>query len=479
MKKWVLLILTSSSLFAQASEDSSRHVLTLESFLSLVLANHPLIKQAELQTGYADAELMVAKGAFDPSVSSSLDTKQFMQKEYYNLLNGTLKVPLWFPLDPKLSIDQNRGLYLDPHAVIPETNDFRQLNAGLSLPLGRGLLIDERRSAVMQAKTYREMAEAERIKLVNKTLLTAIKDYWEWYRAYQEYKLIEQSIQFANELFRRILIDYETGEASVIDTIQAKITLQTRMASFEKANYEFINSGLILSTHLWTSELAPLELSPQAIPDPEIALQPNTPYPLHDLLAFAEENHPEIQKLNGKKEQLAIERKWNLETLKPRLDLSYTLIDAPLNPSGDFVPITFTDNYKLGVDFYVPLFLRKERGKLEKTNLKLMETDYSLDQRKRELAATIQSRHAEIKMAETLTRQYKEMAENYHQLLQAEFLNVDLGESDLFKLTIQQDKYIEAQIKYIQNLVKFQKSKIEILHDTGYPLLALAPVTRP
>ncbi|MDH5609700.1 MAG: TolC family protein, partial [Cyclobacteriaceae bacterium] len=288
-----------------------------------------------------------------------------------------------------------------------------------------------------------------------------------------------QSIQFANELFRRILIDYETGEASVIDTIQAKITLQTRMASFEKANYEFINSGLILSTHLWTSELAPLELSPQAIPDPEIALQPNTPYPLHDLLAFAEENHPEIQKLNGKKKQLAIERKWNLETLKPRLDLSYTLIDAPLNPSGDFVPITFTDNYKLGVDFYVPLFLRKERGKLEKTNLKLMETDYSLDQRKRELAATIQSRHAEIKMAETLTRQYKEMAENYHQLLQAEFLNVDLGESDLFKLTIQQDKYIEAQIKYIQNLVKFQKSKIEILHDTGYPLLALAPVTRP
>ncbi len=77
-------------------------------------------------------------------------------------------------------------------------------------------------------------------------------------------------------------------------------------------------------------------------------------------------------------------------------------------------------------------------------------------------------------MAESLTNQYRMMANNYERLLEAELLNLETGESDLFKLNIQQDKFIESQLKYLFNLTKFQTLKAEILHDAGnlYPTLS-------
>ena len=53
-------------------------------------------------------------------------------------------------------------------------------NEGLSLPIGKGFLIDERRLAVRQANIYQQIATAEQAKMINKILITALKDYWEW-----------------------------------------------------------------------------------------------------------------------------------------------------------------------------------------------------------------------------------------------------------------------------------------------------------
>ncbi|MBV6648069.1 MAG: hypothetical protein KI790_21585, partial [Cyclobacteriaceae bacterium] len=67
------------------------------------------------------------------------------------------------------------------------------------------------------------------------------------------------------------------------------------------------------------------------------------------------------------------------------------------------------------------------------------------------------------------------MAINYNRLLQAELVNLQVGESDLFKLNIQQDKYIESQLKYLKTLTKFQKNKAEILFEAGVPFLNWSP----
>ncbi len=470
------MFLLAYGLVSSGQQDSTISVLDIPSFLGLVIGNHPVIQQAELQRDLANAEIRMARGSFDPIISSSWNVKNFKEKEYYNLFNTTLKIPTWIAVDPKISVDRNTGLFVDEQNSIPEENNFYQVNAGVSVPLGRGLFIDERRSTLQQAKFFTQLNEAERIKIINKTLLTAVKDYWAWFLAYQELQLLSQSVGIAQELFNRILIDFDLGEASVVDTVQAKIVFQTRFAEFEKSKFDYINSQLQLSLHLWSEDQIPLELRENVIPDTLADFgQVPSEEDLKELLLFAEENHPEIRKLDGKMGQLNIERKWNIESLKPQVDLSYSFIDAPLNPWGQSNELSFNDNNKIGVDLYFPIFLRKERGKLQKTNVKIASNEFETYQRQLQIKNSILSRFAEIQMTQSLTTQYLEMAQGYNRLLEAELLNLETGESDLFKLNIQQDKYIESQRKYLQNLIKFQKNKIEILYDAGVPFLDVTP----
>lgn len=112
------------------SQSEAFQTLSLEDFIRVVLANHPVIKQAELLSENALQEVRLAKGAFDPKISASWDRKNFKDTEYFNIFNASMTVPTWFPIDPKLSVDRNRGVFLSPENTIPEGDDFRQVTLG-------------------------------------------------------------------------------------------------------------------------------------------------------------------------------------------------------------------------------------------------------------------------------------------------------------------------------------------------------------
>ena len=185
-----------------------------------------------------------------------------------------------------------------------------------------------------------------------------------------------------------------------------------------------------------------------------------------ELTEWANENHPDVIKLSTKIEQLEIERRWNRESLKPEINLNYSLIDAPIYYNGYNSP-DFNSNYKFGVDFAFPIFLRKERGKLQKTELNIESTDYDLILTRQEITIDILQTYAELKTSEQLARQYRLIAINYQRLLDAEIFNLNSGESDLFKLNAQQEKFIESQRKYYDAELKFQKLKATLPQVIG------------
>ncbi len=454
----------------QVQEDTIR--LSLGDIMQQAIAHHPIIKQANLQEGFAEAELRGARGMLDPKIEAMYDYKEFKGTDYYDKLYGALKIPVWFPIDPKLEAYRNTGEYLDGEDFVSPTTDFWQFGAGISIPIGKGLFIDERRSMIQQAGLYANIAASEQIKLANMVLYDIVKSYWDWYFAYQQYELMQQSLSIAEELFRRVRLDYEYGEAAVVDTIQAKITYQNRLADYTNALVEINNSRLRLSIHLWDENNIPLELTELAIPEKEDGLWViPEPDALETLVNWSLNNHPEIQKLSAKQQQLEIEERWNRESLKPELNLSYTFIDAPFNVDGFETP-EFGENYKFGMDFSFPVFLRKERGKLQKTQLYQESIAFDLLQSRQDINAKIRASYNELIASQQLANQYRELAENYNRLLEAELFNIENGESDLFKLNIQQDKYIEAQIKYLKIEASFEKLKSKLPYAAGLPNLS-------
>lgn len=457
----------------QGQSGDSAQVMTMDEFVALVIAHHPIVKQAELLPEMARQELRLARGAFDPKLEASWNVKHFKDTDYYDLFNTSLKVPTWFPVDPKLSIDRNKGVFLNPENTIPQGDEFRQVTAGLSLPVGRGLLIDQRRADVKQAQILQQINEAEQVKVINKVLLEATKAYWNWYFAYYSYLLVDESLNISQEIYRRVRLDFDFGEVAAIDTVQAAITLQNRSIERRQALVSFVRAGLELSNYLWGENVEPLEVTDGLIPSyvaPDLSLS-GTPR-LDSLATLAAQRHPELLKVSGKIEQLGIQERLARENLKPKVDLNYNLINAPINASGDLVDVRLRDNYKLGFSFEFPLFLRKERAKLKQTRIKIDQQSYLLNQKQREVLNEVEANYVTLNNTADMLLLMQQAVNNYKRLLEAELFNLQNGESDLFKINFQQDKLLEAQVKLMKMRADFEKARLVLYWSAGVPYLS-------
>ncbi|MCW5910318.1 MAG: TolC family protein [Cyclobacteriaceae bacterium] len=442
-------------------------IFTLDNLYASMWQFHPLIRQAELLSDVARQDIRFAKGAFDPKVELQGNLKEYDSKEYYNKWYGSFTVPTWFPVDPKIGIERNTGAYLNAESLLPDEDYNRQLFAGLSLPLGRGLFTDERRATLKQAQLGITLAEAEKVKLINEVLLEAAKDYWQWYYAYFNYQLNTRNAQIAEEIFRRVRLNEQMGEASALDTLQADITRQQRQVERQEAYLDLVNSSVKLSNHLWDSSGNPLQVTERLAPQPVGEAEVLSTAVLDQLLQSATENHPELQKLSVKLDQLEIDRKLAVEFLKPRVNFNYNFLNQPLRPAGEFSTFTFLNNYKFGLDFYMPVLLRKERARVAQTRLKIQHTTYERTQAEREILNQVQATFNQLVNTNTLLQQQNAMTANYQRLLQGELLNLENGESDLFKINVQQEKLIQAQSKLLKLRTEFEKQKATLYWAAG------------
>jgi outer membrane protein TolC len=446
----------------------SVNAFSIENLYASMLEYHPIVKQTQLLSEMAKQEVRLARGAFDPKLETRLNLKEFDNKEYYNKWIASFTVPIWFPIDPKIGIERNTGAYLNNENSLPIADNNKQLFTGISLPLGRGLFTDDRRAAVQQANLFTQMAQAEQIKLINKILLEAAKDYWQWYYAYYNYRLMNQNTAIAQEIFSRVKLNAEFGEASVVDTVQAKITYQQRLVEQQEAYLEFRNTGIKISNYLWDESLSPLQLSDNVAPvlvqtDGEILALTT----LEELTLQARQNHPELTKLTIKLNQLEVDRKLAAEYLKPKLDLSYNFLNQPLQPSGEFQSFSFLNDYKFGLDFAMPILIRKERSKLAQTKIKIRETEYSKTQSEREIINQVNMIHNQLVNTNGILTQQNSIALNYQRLLNAELTNLENGESDLFKINVQQEKLIQSQSKLLKLKAEYEKMKATIYWAAG------------
>ncbi len=443
-------------------------VFSLENLYASLLEFHPIVKQTKLLNEVAKQEIRMARGAFDPKVQAQLNVKEFDKKDYYNKVNTSLTIPTWFPLDPKIGFEKNTGLFIDPENIVGGSADNSQLMTGVSLPLGRGLFTDDRRAALKQAKLFTQMAAAEQIKLINKILLDAAKDYWQWYFSYYNYRLLNKNTLIAEEIFRRVKLDATYGEASTIDTVQAKIILQQRLVERQESLLEFLNTGIRISNYLWDSAGYPVQLSsavaPVLVQDDGQLLSVQT---LEDLTLQAKQNHPELVKLRVKLNQLDIDKKLAQEYLKPRLDLNYNFINQPFRPSGEFQSFRFLNDYKFGLDFSMPILIRKERAKLAQTKLKIQSTQYEQTQAEREIINQVNAIFNQIVNTSKILVHQTLVVENYDKILKAELFNLANGESDLFKINVQQEKLIQSQSKLLKLKAEYEKMKATIYWAAG------------
>ncbi len=459
-KAYLLLLFSIVSWSQNMATDS---ILTLDAYLGYVKQFHPLVKQANLEVSQAQAGIIAARGGFDPKIEVDYENKQFKNSEYFDLLNSTFKIPTWYGIEIKAGFDRMDGVFLNPQNTVP-TNGLAM--AGISVPIGQGLLINDRMADLKKAKIFNNLSQAERDLEVANVLYTASNSYFNWYRNYNEYKLYETFLKNAQFRYDGIKGLITAGDRPAIDSIEAGILVKSRKLSLEQSRLKLLKSKLELSNFLWFENNLPLELQDGISPETELEKKVENTLKTNGLLLadIDFQNHPKIRSLQNKVSILEVEKRLKGDLLKPTINLNYNYLSEP-----EFVRDFNTVNYKYGINFSFPLFLRKERGNFKMAKFKLQDAELDLQLENQVLRNKIDYQLEEINSLKEQINIANELVDNFTTMLEAEERMFFFGESSLFLINSRENSLLSSSLQQIDTQLRFCASNADLFKLIANP----------
>ncbi len=422
-------------------QKQSNNELSFNEFLGYVKKYHPLVKNANLEISRAQANLMKARGGFDPKIDVDFKEKKFKNKEYYSILNSSFKIPTWYGIEIKAGFDNSEGIYINPENTTPNSG---LTSLGINIPLGQGLFINQRMADLKKAKIQVALSDAQRKLEAIQVLYDASVAYFNWKRIHNEVQLYEQYNSNALKRFNGIRTLIIQGDKASIDSIEAGINLKKRQLSLENSKLKLSKAKLDLANFLWFENNIPMELTENMIPEENLEASIQETLKMNQLFeqSLSIDNHPKVAAMENKIKILNVEKKHKANMLLPKVDIGYSFLSEP-----SYIDNYRFEDYKIGLNFNFPLFLRKERGSLKLANYKIQEAEFSLSLEKKQLQNKIAAQKLEL---ESLLKQ-KEIINNlvtdYEIMLKSEERLFSFGESSLFLINTRENNLVSAQLE--------------------------------
>jgi outer membrane protein TolC len=154
---------------------------------------------------------------------------------------------------------------------------------------------------------------------------------------------------------------------------------------------------------------------------------------------------------------LDVERKLKANYLLPKIDLGYYYLSEPL-----YFNSFREDDYKVGINFSFPIFLRQERGALNLAKLKLKETRFELQQERLQIKNKIDAQQIEKTSFKKQAGLISNLVKDYQKMLEAEERLFSFGESSIFVLNSRENNLISAKIQQIDMENSFLVSNADL-----------------
>ena len=451
------LILSVSEVRAQSSA-----ILSYQDFMTIVLANHPIAKAADLLEMRSNSVSLNAVAQFDPKLMSDIERKYFKDTEYFTRWNSELKVQTPFAAEFSVGYENNDGAFLNNDLTVPSNG---LAYATIKLPLLSGLMFDDNRFNLREARLIAERNDLDRQIMINELVFQASVSYAKWLYSYLDVENYEQAVVVTQQRLENSVALFENGDIPAIDTLESTINYNSMRFGLVKSQNKLIKAKQMLDMFIWDDQLNPMtsseDLQPHALNIQEIKdwLENEE----QGLLAQDVMDLPPLAMYDNKRSNLELKRNLIKEDLKPQLDLKYNTL---LTVGGDN-PINFNANdYKFGVNFSYPFFTRKTRAKLQINEVEQLEVDLAF--RAKRLETDLKIKNA-IRQCDLLTDQIDLVEMNIDMngtLLEAEREKFQIGESSIFLLNQRELKLLKSRLDLNQTEIDLLEQYFELRYLT-------------
>ena len=409
----------------------------------------PSILEAFEREAAARSDQLSADGAFD----------LMLKGEYYDRLSGFYsggfgKVEARQPLRPYGAEVFGSYRVSDGDFPIYEnynfTNQLGELKVGALFSLLRNRDIDARRFAIEDTRLAASQARLDVMLVQLNVQHEALRAYWRWVAAGEEIRVFEELLEIAEARQVGLAREVKEGARPRIALTENEQNLLIRRSLLEDAKRNFLVAANSLGFYLRGNDGQMIVPTREMLPD---LSRMEAVAPVEELVATPVseviQRRPELQTF-----KLALERANNRVALR-RNDLLPSL-DASVELSRDFGAIGVggpsfdsTDTV-VGLTFTVPLQRREARGRVQRAEAELRETELRqrriADQITTEVSNIIDNLSAALRIADLADAEVKQASA----MVQAERTRFRLGAGEFFLVNAREEAAANAQVKAIR-----------------------------
>ena len=442
-------ILCSTSLMAMclfsAPSLQAQEALSLDTMLAWVMREHPMARMARVVAERGPAQLLAARGAYDPTLKGSFDRKDYLGTEYFQYIQGGATWQSPYAVKVEAGREWADGVFFNPERTVP---DAGQAYISVKLPLLQGLLNDKYRTDVEQGRNdvdrYRAAAEVIR----NDLAFDASLAYAEWAFAKTRLAIFRDTEELLSIYLANTRELVALGDKAAVDTVEALVYLVDQELNTQQAAVDVNVAAQSLAAFYFLPFAArdPLDLSRAIVAPPDIV---------------SVTNNPELERLRRDVVDFQLERVLKREYLKPQLDVGYSILGDgfELAPESSKVDDRnfFTRAYKVGAEFRYPLFNRSARGEVALAELKLAEAGAKLETKRQQLLAKAQAYRDAVAAYDAQLIDVERLIQQAENLLEAERELFALGETTQFLLNARAQSLQKARLT--ANKLAFARAK--------------------
>jgi outer membrane protein TolC len=434
--------------------------LILETVLSLVEAENPLLHGSRTEKLEAKGKILEALGAFEPVLVNDLELERLRTEDGSTKTAGfnDTFMSLRHPLGIQGIAGVRRGIG-DVEVADLAVGEKNQVLLGIVLPLLRGLGMNPER-ATLEKSHLADREALLNIQLTRQELyLGAATQYWRWVAARKGVVLRQQALDVAKIRLRQLTRQAEEGAVPEFNVIEANQEVRRRLESFISAQRAAEQEQFKLSLFLW-KDGSPLSFNNYKTPDfPALTSVPD-PHVSPSEVRVAQERRPEVLQVELEAAMNQIDLALAKNNFLPEL----TAEAEPSRKPGEFV---LGLGYRFGVQFKLPFLLRGARGEYLQVEAKAMRLIWNLKYRMQEVAVDIDNAYSALTRAEQRIQAASEALNYARSMVKGETIRFQMGATSLLLVNLRERNAIDAEIAYIQAQADFQQAKALYQWATG------------
>lgn len=457
---------------SQSKEGSNAGILKLETVVAATLKYHPAVKGEREERVAADAEVLSAQGAFDPSIKG--EALSFVTGGYTGQYGSMfVEKPLQlYGTKVFAGYRVGGGNFPIYDNYYQETLSGGETQFGFEVPLLRDGPIDRRRTEIGKSESGQRIADAlieqKKIELARAAGLT----YWDWTAARNKVRVYKKLLDVAIERDKQIAERVKRGDLPEFDRVDNQRAVMQRQAQLLAAERAVKSSEYFLALFYRDEKGQPRSVenrkSPDRIPIPMMVPH----FSVEDQVAEATAARPEFKNLQAQHEQNNLELNLARNQMKPRLDLR--ILSANDYGVGD--PELVEAEVRAGLRLEIPLATRTQEGKIDYYEAKQRKIGFTQEFLKDRIRTDVQDALNALEVAKQRVQVVSSEVKAAKDLARGELKRFEFGDSNLIFVNLREQNAADAEVREIEALQDYQKAfvvfeatlaRIQKTKDTG------------